>query len=141
MSSPVIYHLFVYGSLRSGFKSPAYEYVSRFFNFVGDARVRGKLYDLGDYPAAVPGDGENFIVGELYEVRDVSEFPWAIAQLDDYEGITAEPGEQSLYKRDAIDVYVGDKTISAWIYWYAGDVSGRPLIESGDVVEYMNSKN
>ena len=60
-----VYNLFVYGSLRSGFKSPAYEYISRFFSFVGDAKVKGKLFDLGAYPAGVPVSGENFITGEL----------------------------------------------------------------------------
>jgi gamma-glutamylcyclotransferase (GGCT)/AIG2-like uncharacterized protein YtfP len=142
MTNPGIYHLFVYGSLRSGFKSPAYEYISRFFNLVADARVHGKLYDLGPYCAAVPrNEDDNFIVGELYQIRDVSEFPWAIAQLDDYEGINGEPEEQSMYRRDIVDVLVGDQTIKAWIYWYSGDVSGRPQIDSGDVIEYMNSKN
>jgi hypothetical protein len=40
MNTPGVYKLFVYGSLRSGFKSDAYEYISRFFSFDGDAKVR-----------------------------------------------------------------------------------------------------
>ena len=53
MPDQTIYPLFVYGSLLSGFKSQAYEYISRFFNLVGKAKVKGKLYDMGDYPAAI----------------------------------------------------------------------------------------
>ncbi|HEY1872155.1 MAG TPA: gamma-glutamylcyclotransferase family protein, partial [Chitinophagaceae bacterium] len=82
MNDREIHNLFVYGSLRSGFKSPAYQYVSQFFSFVGNAKVKGKLFDLGSYPAAVPVDEEYFVIGELYTIKHASEFPWAIGQLD-----------------------------------------------------------
>lgn len=134
------YHLFVYGSLRSGFKSPAYEYISRFFDLVGDAKVRGKLYDMGEYPAAIPSSEDFFIVGELYVIKKQPEFSWAIGQLDDYEGVTAEPGQPQLYRRELADILINDKTIPAWIYWYNGDVSGRPYIVSGDVLSYSPKK-
>lgn len=141
MSDHGIYHLFVYGSLRSGFRSAAYEYISRFFDLAAYAKVKGKLYDLGDYPAGTPTDDENaFIVGELYVIKNQPEFSWAIGQLDDYEGVTTEPGEVQLYRRELTDVSVNDQTIKAWIYWYNGNVSGRPLITSGDMMEYLQKK-
>ncbi|MBK5270002.1 MAG: gamma-glutamylcyclotransferase, partial [Bacteroidia bacterium] len=100
MTALGIYHLFVYGSLRSGFRSSAYEYISRFFNLVGNAKVKGKLYDLGSYPAGIPSHDDNFIIGELYEIKEKSEFPWAIGQLDDYEGVNVESDEMQLYRRE-----------------------------------------
>src|SRR5690349_24119379 len=95
-----VYQLFVYGSLRSGFKSPAYEYISRFFRLLGEARVRGKLFDMGSYPAGIPTAENQFIQGELYRIREEHEFSWAIGQLDDYEGVTVEPDEVQLYRRE-----------------------------------------
>ena len=80
MNTPAVCKLFVYGSLRSGFRSPAYEYISWFFLFDGDAKIKEKLFDLGSYPAGVPAD-DGFIVGELYSIRNESEFGWAIGQL------------------------------------------------------------
>ena len=56
MTNPGVYQVFVYGSLRSGFKCPVYEYISRFFTFVGEARGKGQLFVLGEYPAAVPSE-------------------------------------------------------------------------------------
>jgi len=100
MPDQTIYPLFVYGSLMSGFKSPAYEYISRFFNLVGKAKVKGKLYDMGEYPAAIPTNDDGFIQGELYQIKNEAEFSWAIGQLDDYEGVTPEPGEEQLYRRE-----------------------------------------
>lgn len=133
------YQLFVYGSLRKGFLHPAYEYISRYFDFVSDARVKGLLYDMGDYPAAVPTEGDATIVGELYAIRETDEFDWAMAQLDDYEGIHPEENEPALYRRDMATVILPEgNTTQAWIYWFDGDVSGRPQVESGDVLAYLN---
>jgi gamma-glutamylcyclotransferase (GGCT)/AIG2-like uncharacterized protein YtfP len=140
MNDSGVYQLFVYGSLRSGFKSPAYEYISRFFSFVGDAKVKGKLFDLGSYPAGIPSNDDTFIIGELYTIKHESEFAWAIGQLDDYEGVTTEPDEIQLYKRELVDVYKDKSVTRAWIYWYSRSVEGRPLIISGDLIQYLQQK-
>lgn len=140
MKNPGVYHLFVYGSLRSGFQSPAYEYISRFFTLVGEAKVKGKLFDMGSYPAAIPTSEDVFIAGELYIIKDESEFSWAFGQLDDYEGVNVESDEIQLYRRELSEVLTGDEKVTAWMYWYNQDVSGKPQIASGDVIEYIKSK-
>jgi gamma-glutamylcyclotransferase (GGCT)/AIG2-like uncharacterized protein YtfP len=140
MNNPGIYHLFVYGSLRSGFRSAAYEYISRYFDFIADGKVKGNLFDMGSYPAAVPSEGDEFITGELYRAKEEGEFPWAIAQLDDYEGVNVEGDEAQLYRREVAEIQTGTETVMAWMYWYSGDVSGKPHIASGDVIEYLKSK-
>jgi len=139
MNKPAVYKLFVYGSLRSGFKSQAYEYISRFFSFDGEAKVKGKLFDLGPYPAGVPAP-DGLIIGELYSIRNEAEFGWAMGQIDDFEGVTAEPGEMQLFKRELVEVFIGNTTTPAWIYWYNGSVEGKPLIESGDLIQYLQQK-
>jgi gamma-glutamylcyclotransferase (GGCT)/AIG2-like uncharacterized protein YtfP len=140
MTNPGVYQLFVYGSLRSGFHSPVYEYISRFFTFVGEAKVKGKLFDLGEYPAAIPAEEDFFIIGELYTAKNQQEFSWAIGQLDDYEGLNVEEGETPLYKRKVTEVYINDQVKHAWVYWYNGDVSGKPVIASGDILEFLKNK-
>lgn len=135
--------LFVYGTLRRGFHHPAFAYISHHFQFVGDGRVRGQLYDMGDYPAAIPTEADNWIVGELYQANSEDEFYWAISQLDDYEGIYPEEGEKALYRREVASIYLAhaNEPVNAWIYWYNGDVTGKPFIESGDVLQYAQHKN
>ena len=140
MANSGVYQLFVYGSLRSGFRSPVYEYISRFFTLVGDAKAKGKLYDLGDYPAAIPVSEDFFILGELYTIKNEQEFSWAMAQLDDYEGLNVEANEERLYQRKITDVFINDLVTTAWVYWYIGDVTGKPVIASGDILEYLNNK-
>lgn len=135
-------YLFVYGSLLSGFKSPAYEYISRYFTLVGATAVPGMLVDMGEYPAAVPAsETAATIKGELYVIKNPAELSWAIGQLDDYEGAVPEAGETPLYRRDVVPVNINNETIQATIYWFNGDVSHKPVIHSGDVLAYMREKN
>ncbi len=131
--------LFVYGSLRQGFNNAAYSYISKYFNYVGTAVGAGLLYNLGPYPAAVPANNFN-LIGELYTIKNPNEFNYAIAQLDDYEGVFAEEDEIAWYRRDLTTVKINNTEIEAWVYWYNGPVEGKPIIESGDVLEYLNSK-
>ena len=135
------YKLFVYGSLRSGFRNPVYEYLTKYFHLLGEAMVKGKLYDLGEYPAANATEDEKFISGELYSINNPLEFSWAIGQLDDYEGLNTEEGETPLYKREEVIAYKDGEAHIAWIYWYNKDLSGKPEIESGDLMQYLQQKN
>jgi gamma-glutamylcyclotransferase (GGCT)/AIG2-like uncharacterized protein YtfP len=135
-----VYYLFVYGSLRSGFKSPAYDYISKYFSFVAEGKVKGLLYDMGKYPVAKSCVSNHFIKGELYQIKNIDEFSFAIAQLDDYEGIDNVEGN-SIFKREKTMVtFENEQTQEAWIYWFAGDINGKELIESGDVLEFMQQQ-
>jgi gamma-glutamylcyclotransferase (GGCT)/AIG2-like uncharacterized protein YtfP len=137
MNNHPVKKVFVYGSLRKGFHSPVYEYISRFFTYEGEARVRGRLYDMGTYPAGIPDKADVYIIGELYRITNENEFSWALAQLDDYEGVIVEAGEVPLYRREITDVFINGEITTAWIYWYNAEVSGKRVIESGDMLEYL----
>ena len=135
------YKIFVYGSLRSGFRNPAYEYLTRYFKYSGEALVKGKFFDAGSHPVALATNDEHFILGELYTMNSEEEFSWAFTQLDDYEGLNVEIGEIPLYKRSLVEVYQNGKTQIAWIYWYNKSIDGMPEIETGDVMRYLQQKN
>lgn len=134
-------NLFVYGTLRSGFNHPAYAYISKYFSLVGEAKVKGKLYQLPDYPAAIPSEEDNFIKGELYTINIPSECSWAIAQLDDYEGVLEEDGVIPLYKRILTPVFINGTVEQAWVYWFNQSVEHGKFIESGDLLLYLQQNN
>ena len=133
------HQLFVYGSLRKGFEHPIFKYVSDYFHFVSPGKIKGILYDLGEYPAALPTEGESYIKGELYAIKEPTEFSYAIAQLDDYEGINPEEGS-SLYRRELASIYTDQGITTAWVYWYNGEIGTEPIIESGDMLQYLKEK-
>ena len=95
---------------------------------------------MGKYPAGISTSDDSFIIGELYQAIKEHEFSWAIGQLDDYEGVTVESDEVQLYRREITEVHLNGQLIPAWIYWYNGDVHGRIVIASGDLMEYMQQK-
>lgn len=117
-----------------------YEYISKFFSYVGEARVRGKVFDMGSYAAGIPSRDNSFIIGELYAMNREADFSWVIGQLDDYEGVNVEPDEVQIYRRDITEVFLNNSVTHAWIYWFNGDVSGKPLIASGDLLQYLQEK-
>jgi len=138
-----LHHLFVYGSLRQGFHHAAHQCSSKKFSFVCNGKIRGTLSDMGEYPAATPCDEEHYIIGELYVINNEEEYEWAIEQLDEYEGLFPEEdeGEQVLFRREMTTIFTENGDIKhAWVYWYNGDVSGRPVIASGDVMQYLQDK-
>ena len=95
---------------------------------------------MGEFPAAIATKDDYFIAGELYRIKQENEFSWAIGQLDDYEGMNTEAGEVQLYHREIAEVYVNNWVTQAWVYWYKGDVEGKPMIVSGDVLEFLDKK-
>lgn len=133
-----ITNLFVYGSLRRCFHVGAYAYISKYFTLIGEAKVKGNLY-AGEYPAAIPCTDEGFIIGELYELKKQAEFSWVIAQLDDYEGTNPAAGEEQLYRREITEVFLNERESLAWIYWFNGNINGKILIPSGDILNYICS--
>lgn len=136
-----ITRLFVYGSLRSGFHHPAYDYISKYFTLISEAKVKGYLYDMGDYPAGMPTGDEAFIAGELYDLKQSADYSWAMEQLDAYEGVHPAEGEEQLYKREPAEVFYNGQKTQAWIYWFNKDLTGRPIISSGDVLEFIHQKS
>ena len=103
--------------------------------------VKGKFFDAGSHPIALPINEDQFILGELYSMHSQEEFSWAFEQLDDYEGLNVEPGEIPLYKRSLVEVFQNGETITAWIYWYNRSAEGMAEIETGDVMRYLQQKN
>ena len=132
-----VQQLFVYGSLRSDVGHTANNLLNDYFTLSAPAKVKGKLYHLGDYPGAVPVEEEAYIVGELYLLNEGHDVNNAFEALDDYEGVHPKAGETPLYRRQLTTVYTRHQTTTAWIYWYNQYVSGKPLIASGDVLQYM----
>lgn len=122
--------VFVYGSLRRGnpgamsVRFPAATYVD-------DGTVAGSLYDLGAYPGLLLGGSASRVTGEVYEVDDAT-----LQQLDQFE-------LSSDYVRKEVEVHHGTERRRCWIYVPERDAdffSGLPLVESGDWIEHVRSR-
>ncbi len=137
----IIKNLFVYGSLRNGFKNPAYAYITAYFEYKGEAKTKGLFYQKENIPVAVPTTENNFIIGEVYSLINEAEFAWAFEQLDDYEGLHVLPGEEPLYQRKIIEIIQNGITENAWVYWFNGSIDNLQRIETEDLLQYFTTKN
>lgn len=105
--------IIVYGSLRR--KQGNCHWMTN-AQWLGDHEFEGyELYDLGYYPAVVPGEGR--IYGEVYRITSS-----ILAELDELKRNTKD------YQRKLVVTPYG----SAWIYLYLYSVKGLPRIISGD---------
>ena len=109
--------VFVYGSLRAG--EPNHRLLLR-ATLVGTARTEPcfALHDLGAFPAMVAG-GVHAIVGEIYEVDDVT-----LAALDRLEGVP------TFYQR--VSIALADGGTAETYTRTSAQVARCPIVASGD---------
>lgn len=123
----MVEYLFVYGTLRADAGFDASTLLARRAREIGPGRVRGRLYDLGPYPAAVPSPHpEHRVRGLVYRIEEgLREL--LLGELDRYEG--AE------YRRQVASVVLeGGEVVQAWVYFYARTPPPGREIASGDYV-------
>jgi gamma-glutamylcyclotransferase (GGCT)/AIG2-like uncharacterized protein YtfP len=121
-------YLFVYGTLMAAADHPMGRRLGREARLIGPATIRGRLYDLGRYPALIESGTEDGLVhGEVHELASpASSLRW----LDAYEGIV--PGREAPYERllRPVDLAAGAR-LEAWVYLYRRDVHRARHLESG----------
>lgn len=135
--SPV-HKLFVYGSLRRGFKNEAYTYLASHFDFLGEGTVNGRIF-RGEHSLVATNiaNDNGRLVGELYEIKDPAYFDYVIMQLDDYEGVHTEPGHLPLYRRELTVAEVNGQQHPAWVYWFNGDLTGMKPLDESDLMNLV----
>jgi gamma-glutamylcyclotransferase (GGCT)/AIG2-like uncharacterized protein YtfP len=126
--------VFLYGTLMSGFHRPGRPRFDHVLLPLGRGWIRGTLYDLGIYPAAVPGT-EGLVWGEVYEMADREAVLDALDEIEAYN--EAEP-DTSLYHRVEAPVTLDDgRVVTAWVYFYNAPLGRAERIESGDYLEHL----
>jgi gamma-glutamylcyclotransferase (GGCT)/AIG2-like uncharacterized protein YtfP len=124
------HHLFVYGTLSPRHAPPEIAATVRRLRPVGSASVRGRLYDLGEYPGAVLSrTSRSLIRGEVFELPADAQ---TLSSLDNYEGFEPRKPGSSLFVRRTSPVIMDDGTrLRAWIYVYNGDMREAQPVRSG----------
>jgi gamma-glutamylcyclotransferase (GGCT)/AIG2-like uncharacterized protein YtfP len=127
--------LFVYGTLRRDPRHEMFHLLAKSARFFGEARVAGRLYDLGAYPGMSLSDDGNHVKGEVYEVES-KEWSRVIQQLDAYEGCRARDPEPHEYRREIVQAQLpSGEFVDAWAYVLNRSARGLRQVTSGD---YLN---
>ncbi|CAN7348718.1 gamma-glutamylcyclotransferase [Acidovorax sp. LjRoot129] len=121
--------VFVYGTLRKGCSND----ITRLQpppQFVGQSRVAGVLYHLGNYPGVTLG-GPEWVEGEVYAIEPALE-----AVLDDIEDLGTNPTDE--YIKREIVVEVQGQALPCLVYEINSQyVLSAPRIHHGDWIKFL----
>jgi gamma-glutamylcyclotransferase (GGCT)/AIG2-like uncharacterized protein YtfP len=103
---------------------------------IGPATVRGRLYDLGEYPGLVLEQGAAVVKGQLLQIPNQQ----ILEQLDRYEACPLPDSPQGLFRRvkTTASEYSGQASV-CWVYVYNRDVTRVPLVECGCWLTYRRA--
>jgi gamma-glutamylcyclotransferase (GGCT)/AIG2-like uncharacterized protein YtfP len=125
--------LFVYGTLRPFVAIPMAQWLAAAARYVGPARARGRLYDLGPYPGMHSARGRRqWVVGDVYRVAS----PRALRVLDLYEA-GARPARPRFARVRCTVALVCGARRCAWVYLYRPRVRNAPRIVGGDYRRHL----
>ncbi|WP_183572031.1 gamma-glutamylcyclotransferase family protein [Mucilaginibacter sp. X5P1] len=129
-------YLFVYGTLLdAGNKFAAY--LTNNCSFYTKGKLKGRLYDIGEYPGAVAdSNSPDYVYGSIVSINNPIT---VLKQLDDYEGFGADQQQPNLFIREIKAIETEGGFIDCWVYLYNLPVKRLVLIESGDYLKYKDS--
>jgi gamma-glutamylcyclotransferase (GGCT)/AIG2-like uncharacterized protein YtfP len=127
--------LFVYGTLLPGLCRHSAMHGAR---WLGDARVRAQLYDLGPYPGLIldtpTSEPESWVWGQVAEVDDA-----LLARLDAMEAYDPDRPVQSEYVRQRCEAVTdGGRTLQVWVYVYNRSVQQARRIGHGQYLRHLD---
>lgn len=114
--------MFVYGTLRRSGGNRYARLLDLSSDYLGTARLRGKLYHLGNFPGIKLVRQENeWVTGDLFRLRSPRK---TLERLDKYEG--------SKFRRVPARAFFASGEIPCWVYEYTPAVNESRRILSGD---------
>lgn len=122
--------LFLYGTLLPGLAPAAIAGAAAQLRFAGEGSVRGRLYDLGEFPGAIlDSSADHRIFGAVFSLP---EDPAVLLALDEYEEFIAALPQASQFvrMRTAVTLTAGG-TLDCWIYVYNRRITTERVIASG----------
>jgi gamma-glutamylcyclotransferase (GGCT)/AIG2-like uncharacterized protein YtfP len=120
--------LFVYGSLLNEDNEFAI-YLKDNSTFYSTGKVKGRLYDIGEYPGAILSSvGKEYIYGSIRKINSPEK---VLRVIDEYEGYGGEQAWPNEFIRLSTAIETEAGIINCWIYVYNLPVNGLKHIKGG----------
>lgn len=120
--------LFVYGTLLNENNEYAV-YLKNHSRFYSYGKIKGKLYNIGEYPGAIlSAKDKGYISGSILEL-DHPEGVFPV--IDDYEGYGNDQSVPNEFIRLIAQIETSSASVNCWIYVYNLPIAGLKLIKSG----------
>jgi gamma-glutamylcyclotransferase (GGCT)/AIG2-like uncharacterized protein YtfP len=127
--SPSVTILFVYGTLKRRSRHPMARRLADSARHVGAGTIAGRLFNLGRFPGLKPPRADSDrVYGDVYDLG--AEAERLLKEMDAYENAESPP--PTPYEREIAAVALDNgATVTAWVYWYRGDVREDQWLASG----------
>ena len=124
--------LFVYGTLLDEDNKYGI-YLRDCSRFYATGYVKGKLYDVGQYPAAVLSEsGNDRIYGIILQIDGPSD---VLALIDMYEGFGQDQPQPNEFIRIITEAETENGPVQCWIYHYNLSADNLIWIASGKYIK------
>ena len=124
--------IFVYGTLLDA-ENKYGLYLRDNSKFFSSAKLKGKLFDLGDYPGVVLyPDGADWVHGVLLQMDDPAT---VLDVLDIYEGFGKDQPQPNEFVRVLAEAATESGIIICWVYVYNLPLNNFRQITSGNYLE------
>ena len=129
-------YLFIYGTLMPSKADDEIAHIVKRLRRIGAGYVRGRLYNLGEYPGAVIDRSANTSIhGELVELPADKTI---LEALDKYEEFDPSRPQKSLFVRKRTKIKLANgRNVEGWMYVYNRNPGNAPIIRGGN---YSKSK-
>ena len=122
-------YIFVYGTLKRNIANPIGAMMRAHANYLAEAIIAGRIYDLGPYPGLILEDCGTAVYGELYEIVRPNAL---LSLLDAYEGCSDQDQHPHEFSRVLATVRDNEGVdYRAWVYVYQGAVDPQWVLTSG----------
>lgn len=124
-------YLFIYGTLLPSEADDEIARIVKRLRRIGAAHVRGRLYNLGEYPGGVIDLSANTTIrGELVELPADKAI---LDALDRYEEFDPSRPQESLFVRKKAKISLANgRKVEGWMYVYNRNPGNAPVIRGGN---------
>lgn len=103
---------------------------------LGEAWIRGRLYDVGEYPGLIYlPEAQEKVWGEVFLLDNPVQ---VLGILDGYEGVFGKDSDE--YRRALLPVISDGQEQPCWVYEWALSYQDCPLIPDGRYENYFPQK-
>jgi gamma-glutamylcyclotransferase (GGCT)/AIG2-like uncharacterized protein YtfP len=121
-------YLFVYGTLLDE-SNPYAIFLKENSRFYQHGRLRGKLFNIGNYPGAIIDDTvEAFVHGSIFLMDNSNN---VLDELDAYEGFGDGFAQPNEFIRELANIETENGQLACWVYLYNLPVKNLEQIISG----------
>ncbi len=138
-------YLFAYGTILHEPEDPHVAIaIDRYGEKVDVGYVRGKLYDIGGFPGAIPlkkdeAHQASWVWGTILRLLSPKR---VLPILDEYEEVDFNMPHSGVHRRERVEVFpksTPEEPIECYVYWINKIPSSAKLVKSGSWAKYLEA--